>query len=300
MGILRQTCLALAPLAQQSDDPFAGLTRALTRHPYFSKIEFHRIDDYAPFDFSTVMDSSITRRGQWMRRPRPMSRPLTRTAENASNRVWVEISFDSGATWFQQAGGVRILDDVCGLSFEAENPTEITPPGIDPRQQNMWYAIIDQTFRVRMTGTIEGDERIRIEPPASRSTTGILTVNTEVLYLPGRFRFASRIGTTNVLADVNPSGTHDERDDTAAAETLAEQVARQRQERRIEGLPAIPWIDTEFAIGDRIAGVRGRELRFSTTAGLSGRFPAIIGKRYRFRNGRYDTVLELERTNVRV
>ena len=55
-----------------------------------------------------------------------------------------------------------------------------------------------------------------------------------------------------------------------------------------------------FSIGDRVAGVRGRDLRFATTAGPEERYPAIVGKRYVFGGGRYETQLELERTSVRV
>ena len=29
------------------------------------------------------------------------------------------------------------------------------PPGVDAAAQNMWYAIIDQTFRVRVTAVVE-------------------------------------------------------------------------------------------------------------------------------------------------
>lgn len=257
-------------------------------------------DDYSAFAFSSVADETVVGEDGWMWRPRPMSSPITRSSEGGSLGVWVEISFDSGATWYRQGSGVRVLDEECGLYFDCENPTEITPPGTDPRDQNLWYAIVDQTFRVRMTGVIESDARLMVEVPASASQAGVLAVNAEMLYLPGRLRFSSREGTTNVLVDMDSEGSSVGRDDTAAAQLLADQVARQHQERQIQALPAIPWVDTSFSIGDRVAGVHGRELRFTTTGGLEGRYPAIVGKRYRFRGGRYETMLELERTSVRV
>ena len=108
-------------------------------------------DNYQPFDFSTVLDSSVTRRGAWMRRARRLLPTISTSPDGRSLGVWVEISFDSGTTWQQLASGVRILEDRAGVYIDCENPTEITPTGVDPEDANLWYAIIDQTFRVRVT-----------------------------------------------------------------------------------------------------------------------------------------------------
>ncbi len=69
---------------------------------------------------------------------------------------------------------------------------------------------------------------------------------------------------------------------------------------KVDAAPAIPWLDTTFGIGDRIAGVRGQEISLAATIGASARYPSVVGKRYRLANGRYETELLLERTEVSV
>ena len=257
-------------------------------------------DIYQPFDFSTVTDASVTTPGAWMRRARRFDPPITRVAEGHGLGVWVEISFDSGSTWHQQASGVRVLDNQAGITFEAENPTDIAPSGVDPRKQNLWYALVDQTLRVRVTAVVESDDRLiqAIGPDRAKSPT--VQAWSRLAYRPDAFEFVSRLNTTNVLASVNPNATDIGRDDTDLARALAVELLETHQDRRVHATPAIPWLDTEYAIGDRLAGVRGQGLSLATTIGPEARYPAIIGKRYRLTEQRYETELLLERTEVRV
>ncbi len=41
-------------------------------------------------------------------------------------------------------GLCRVLKDECGVVIDADNLCEIAPPAIDPRQRNLWYALIDR------------------------------------------------------------------------------------------------------------------------------------------------------------
>ncbi len=256
-------------------------------------------DDYKPFDFSTVTERTVTTRGAWMRRARRFEPSVTRVVEGHGHGVWVELSFDAGATWHQQASGVRVLDDQCGIIFEAENPTEITPPGTDPREQNLWYAIIDQTLRVRVTAVIESDERLIAEVSPDGCPAPTLQVWSQVAHRPDAFEFVSRLHTTNALVGVNAYAPDLGRDDTEAARALAEEMAETMQDRRVHATPAIPWIDTGYTIGDRIAGIRGQGISLATTVGAVPRYPSVVGKRYRLAGGRYETELLLERTEVK-
>ena len=255
-------------------------------------------DEYQPFDFSQVADVSVTTRGAWTRRSRRLRQPITKTAEGQEFGVWVEISFDGGATWYQQTGGVRVLPDQVGIYFEVDIPTAVTPPEVDPETQNLWYAIIDQTCRVRATGVIESDERIAFRFPAGQARSPLLQVNSSITRRPDLFQFASRTGTTDVLAQVNPEATDIGRDDTSSAEDLARRLAWQFQDRRVEGAPAIPWLETGYVIGDRIAGVRGQGLSFATQVGDEAEYPAVVGVKWRLAGGRYETELALEFTDL--
>ena len=255
-------------------------------------------DDYRPFDFSTVTESVVTTRGAWMRRARRFEPSVSRVLEGHGHGVWVEMSFDSGTTWHQQSSGVRVLDDQCGITFEAENPTEITPPGVDPRVQNLWFAIIDQTLRVRVTAVIESDERLIAEHSPADSAAPTIDVWSKVAYRPDAFELVSRFHTTNVLVNVNPDAKDLDRDGTTAALALAEKMAETLGDRQVRALPAMGWIDDAFVIGDRIAGVRGQGVSLATTVGAVTQYPVVIGKRYRIGGGRYETELILERTEM--
>jgi hypothetical protein len=253
-------------------------------------------DDYRPFDFSTVADETVTQRGAWMRRRRRLLQTISTSADGRSLGVWVEISFDGGATWQQQSAGVRVLEDRAGIYLDCENPTEIVPTGVDPAEMNLWYAIINQTCRVRVTAVIEGDERLLGTFAAGRLKTVTTQVNAMVVRRPRSFQYVSRSHTTNVLSAV--SSQPQERDDSEAIVELAEQLARSNQDRQVRGTPAIPWIETGYALGDRITEIRGRQLRFATARGATARYPAVLERRFALRDGVYETVLTLGVTDV--
>lgn len=276
---------------------WVGRRWVLNEDGRFDGAAFNRnapFDDYQPFDFATVTNDDITTRGQWVRRSRPLLPTITRTELGAGFGVLVEISFDSGATWHPPVGAVSILTDPTAIAFEAANPTQITPPGVDPLEQNLWYAIIDQTFRVRVTAVIEGDARVIAKPNPDESATPTLQTNATVVYRPTVYRYATRRGTTNVLADVNPDGEGIERDDSTVAEADAATLAGREQGRRVSATPVVPWFDTAFDVGDEIIGIRGRSLSLASRADGQNLGLVVVSKRWRFGAGKWETALVLE------
>lgn len=251
-------------------------------------------DDYQPFDFSTVAEASITSAGQWTRRPRPLQTTITVDADGQDFGVYVEVSFDSGSTWSEPQGTVTRLTDQAGVYLGISNPTAITPPGEFPEIQNLWYAIIDQTFRVRVTAVFDADERLSVHRAPDDARTPTLRTTSRIVYRPTRYKFASRDGTTNVLADVNPDATDINHDDLPAVAALAETIARQEQDEHVLITPAIPWLDTRFPIGTRITGIPGRGTAWGSRVARETNGPVVVGKRFRFSGGRYETELVLE------
>ena len=241
-------------------------------------------DDYRPFDFSAVADGSVTLPGVWTRRCRPFRPTITPASDGRRFGVHVEVSFDGGTTWSRPQGPVRIPSDATGVYLAVTNPTSIRPPGVAPEEQNLWYAIIDQTFRVRVTAVFDADERLVVRRCPDDGHTPTLRTTSRLVYRPGWYGFQSREGTTNALVAVNPDAGV-ERDDTEAAARLADAIARQEEDERVFVTPAIPWLDTRFAIGARIGGIPGRRIATGGTV--------VIGKRYRFAGGRYETRLVL-------
>ncbi len=253
-------------------------------------------EDYRPFDFASVADATVTSRGAWTRRPRRLLPAISQSAYGRSLGVWVEISFDSGLSWQQQSAGVRVLDERAGVYFDCENPTEITPTGVDAADQNLWYALIDGTFRARVTAVIESDDRLTAVYGPDGLASPTLQCNALVVRRPASFQYITRKHTTNVLRSGGVAIAA-ERDDSAAISDLARQMAETNQDRAVRAAPVIPWIETGYALGDRIEGIYGRHLRFATALG-GERYPTVLGRRFRLEDGRYETELVLGITSV--
>ncbi|HON66981.1 MAG TPA: hypothetical protein PLS23_10815 [Phycisphaerae bacterium] len=269
------------------DGCFTGT--AYNRNPPF--------DNYQPFDFSTVLAAGETRRGAWTRRVRPLAPALSLDSDGRSLGVYVEVSFDGGSTWVRPNGPISVLKDRAGIHFDADNPTQITPPGVSPVVNNLWYALVDQVFRVRVTAVVESDERLMacFGPDGLISPTVLL--NSQVLRRPQSLKFASRALGSSVFRDV-PAISADTRDDSVVAADLARWLAQNRQDRQVQVAPAIPWIETGYAIGDRITGIAGRQVSFATTQGTEIQYPSVLERRFVLRDGRYETVLTLQAADV--
>jgi hypothetical protein len=257
-------------------------------------------DSYAPFDFTTVLDASITGPKQWLRRGRRLYPPITTTEEGNDLPVWLEFSFDSGATWERLTAGAQVLATEVGVFLNVANPTSITPSDSYPDIQNLWYALVDQTLRVRVTGVIEWDDRLMHEPSPSIVDSPTVQVRASVAAEPSRYQFAVRSGTVDVLATVNPDAADIERDDAAAIAARVTALTYEAQDTAIAPLPALPWVESRIAVSDRIAGVRGRGLSFASRAGSTVRYPCVVGVRYRLspKTG-YETELLLEKAGYR-
>jgi hypothetical protein len=244
-------------------------------------------DDYRSFDFSTVCEPAVTTHGAWMRRARRFLPTMRRPGGPASG-VWVEISFDGGQAWYLQSSGVEILSHECGIFIECDNPCQITPPGVWPDEQNLWYAIIDQTCRVRVTALIESDERLCHRCVPAGGGGAVVCTGRQIVYRPNQFDYACGEGTTNVLSQLPAAG----RDDSKQMALLAERLKQAGTGSEVGVWPVIPWIDDTYEVGDRIVGFWGRGIRFAA-GDDEARLPNVLGKTYRLGAGRYETELVL-------
>ena len=223
-----------------------------------------------------------------MRRSRRLL-PAISEAGGPGHKVWVEISFDGGQTWHLQSSGVQVLTKECGVFLDCENPCEVVPPGVWPDEQNLWYAIIDQTCRVRVTAVIESDERMWVERTFEEAGATALRVNRELVYRPAQFEYVSSSHTTNVLWEGEATG----QDDALAMAALAARMGDDGYASAVQAWPVVPWMDAGYEIGDRILGVWGQGVRFGRDGDDRG-LPSVLGKVYRVARGRYETELVLK------
>jgi len=214
--------------------------------PWYNR--YAPFDNYEPFDFSSVLAEEVAEGSRWTVRPRRLLDPITAGTEGQPFPIIVEISFDGGETWHTYTGPMRVLKDECAVVFDVDNLCEIAPPGVSPREQNLWYALIDQQARVRVTATIEGDERIvsraHLGPDAAFLPGTVLDVGREL-------KFRSAAGATNALRELGLSG--DDVDDRARAARMAQQALRAAQEYEFE--VRLPGIRLDAALGQRVWGI---------------------------------------------
>lgn len=245
-------------------------------------------DTYAPFDFSTLWQ------GSWMRRRRRLL-PVSRFA-NDPERVIVEVSFDNGTTWSEVSSGYVVLPNECGIWFDVANVLSIAPN--NSVDTNLWYALIDQTFRVRVRAMVESDERMVVESPIP--TAPSLMQNTRLFYAPGRFEFVRRLpADTNSQTTEAATGIPD-RDDTQQMQTLARTLRWAGGSANVAGGAVIPWLDTQYDLGDRVVGIRGRGVCFAAERSPSARHACVIGKRYHLGPDRFETELLLGPADDRI
>ena len=252
-------------------------------------------DDYRAFDFSQVA-GDVTRRGAWTRRPRPMGNPISVRADGRPLAVLVEMSFDAGATWREVYGQVSVLGDRAGVWLGINNLTSLTPADTYPEDGNLWFALIDQVFRLRATGTFEGDERLYGQSLSGWARTPTVRRRSRVVYAPQRYRFQSRRGTTNVLASMYSSETGVEIDDSPTAAALADRITKAEARGEVCAEATIPWLARDVVIGDCIDGLHGRDVSargLLRGAHLAGGEWCVIGKVYELGGDRLETRLEL-------
>jgi hypothetical protein len=242
-------------------------------------------DAYAPFGFSAIFP------GRWMRRRRTLL-PLS-LLPGEEECVHVEVSFDSGRNWMPVRSGYTVLVTECGIWFDVPDLRSIAPPDAD-EQTNLWSALIDQTCRVRVTAQVESDERLAVEISADSAPS--LHRNASLLYAPQRFKFLRR---SSEPAASPPQSGSPSRDDFAAMQAVAQSLAAVRGSRSITGAALIPWLDTDYPVGSCVVELRGRSVGFACQREPAAQHAFVVGKRYHFAKGRFETELLLSCTAAR-
>lgn len=241
---------------------------------------------YAPYDFET--ECSLTEAANWVARRRRFLPCLSKDDQGVSYGIYVELSFDSGTTWAKANTNIRCIEDQCAIYFEAGMLTEVTEPGGDVTLTNMWFALIEGTLRVRVTATVEADERV-VESHAYSAAIGRMLANTS------RFHGWSNTAGNSVLAAVAGSNT---RDDSVACLGLAKRYLREHAVSRMACDPVIPWIDWRWQPGDLVTQIEGRGIGLGTTMDGYARYPEVMG--VTFTASAATTRLILEESRVRV
>lgn len=237
-------------------------------------------DAYAACEFEKVLGVPVA--SAWARRARRLL-PLVSGVGAGDGGVVVEVSYDAGATWQRPSCAYRVLEDRAGIYLEAENLADVRPAGVSAELQNAWYALVDQTFRVRVTARVAGDERVEGRAVAARRRARGRRGTT--VDATGVYGFTQR----GALADTVAELLEAPRDDSEALTRAARAVAATIVDPAIEGTLVIPWLEAGYAVGDQVQGIAGRQIPL----GDGSIAPVVVERRFVLSETARETVLVL-------
>jgi hypothetical protein len=209
----------------------------------------------------------------WTPRARPFLETISSVEPNAQRAPLVEVAYDADdpltamdrATWRRYVGKAT-LDPLRGaLTLTEDDMFHDLPCREDPDDSGsmeMFAAIINRTFAVRVTCVIRGDGRVRYDPligagSVSRARRSVIDTGLE------QFRFRKRTGNNSVLAGlVESDPEYMDRDDTAALQRFAVARTLEAVGDAVAGSATVPWLDDEYRLGDSFKGCAGLALSF--------------------------------------
>jgi hypothetical protein len=222
--------------------------------------------------------------GSWARRPRPFGN-LTRPGEESDETApIVSISFDSGSTW-QVETRVEFLEDEAAIRFASESPLDITP--IDPTtgqpkkwwEDNYWYAVIDDRFRVRVTATIEDDDLVIPDYGRAQTASGG-PIDRQRVHLTDDRRYRVILRHWSMFSDLQTGPDSIVQQDLVWASAHAGELAQLWGDRQPAIRVTVPWLDGEPEISHRVSGIYGINVALSRAIDRPRRDPQIIGIDY--------------------
>jgi hypothetical protein len=161
------------------------------------------------FDFSEIFQSN-----NFVHRHRRFHPCLTSDSQNRSLGYFLQVSYDSGQSWWQYLHAFNILLDECGVWLSS-----------DQLDVDTWTAALQGSLRFRITASVVSDERLtaQIADGPVNSTAPIVE---HVITLPRQFKYRK---VTDQSIFTQPSskafGTPDEIDDSSALREFVRRTA---------------------------------------------------------------------------
>lgn len=188
------------------------------------------------FDFSTIFETE-----SYVKRRRRFLDCITSDTEGNSLGEYLEISYDSGATWQEFVGKFDVLADECGVWISDET-----------LDNDLWAAEQVGKLRFRITAMVESDERLSYSVADGPINSSVEVVDNFVS-LPSEYSFRKVTG-RSIFHKSNSIniGIPDEADDS---EKLASHLIRQANATPniIEHIEVTtPMVNCNFEPGDRV------------------------------------------------
>jgi hypothetical protein len=199
--------------------------------------------------------------------------------------------------------GWRLLPDRLGIEVTCEDPEQWHTGNPDPRAPALrlitWLAKpndpASKKIAFRLTTVIDADRRIKAEvdkrPASPTQFARWRSADAQEHFqhrevAPGALYYAGN-GTDPTVV----------RDDTQNATDHGRQLQSAHEMATLAGSVTIPFITTYYRIGDRIAGIAGRDASLQTNVGASAgeapTYPWVVGIAWSFDGDRQSTTLQL-------
>jgi len=222
--------------------------------------------------------------GTWARRPRPFGN-LVRSDEAADETPpIVQISFDLGATW-QDETRVELLETEAAIRFVPESPLDITPNDPNTGQpvkwwnDNMWYAVIEDRFRVQVTATIEDDDLVVPDYGPAQTASGGPVARRRARVIDDR-RYAVMTGHRSIFMTLETGPDWTIRSDLDWAGEYADQLKQLWRDKQPAIRVTVPWLDAVPEIGQRVSGIYGIGVSVNRAVDYPRQRPQIVGIDY--------------------
>jgi len=152
------------------------------------------------FDFSQIFQS-----GNFVHRRRRFRPALTTDVQGHSLGYFLQVSYDSGQSWWQYLHAFNILLDECGVWLSS-----------DQLDMDTWTAAVQDSLRFRITASVVSDERltaVAVNGPVNSAAPVI----EHVITLPRQFKYR-KVSDQSFFTEPSSQafGTPDEVDDSGA------------------------------------------------------------------------------------
>jgi len=186
------------------------------------------------YDFSKIFGSdnfSRSRRRFWP--------TLSADATGTSLGYFLEVSYDSGAHWWQYLYAFDNLLDECGIWLNAEQ-----------LDVEVWFAALKGSLKFRITASVIADERISFEVANGPVESAGEVIN-HLVCLPRQFKY-HKVSSGSVLSGASGVACADEVDDSSALQGFARKLANEAGSV-IETIDVrSPVVALGYQLGDRV------------------------------------------------
>jgi hypothetical protein len=152
------------------------------------------------FDFSEIFQSS-----NFVHRRRRFWPSLSTDIQGRSLGYFLQVSYNSGQSWWQYLHAFNILLDECGVWLSS-----------DQLDMDTWTAALQGSLRFRITASVVSDERLTVAA-VNGPINSIAPIVEHIITLPRQFKYR-KVSDQSIFTEPSSQmfGTPDEADDSAA------------------------------------------------------------------------------------